>query len=344
MNNVYIIGAKQISVQQPLIDDWMDNPLFYTEPFVSTIDPDYKQYFAPNVARRFGKILKRAMLVSQQVLKETEITHPDAIITGTGLGCIENTELFLEALINEGEEMLKPSHFMQSTHNTISSLIAIDNHCLGYNSTYTHKGVSFECALLDAFMQLKTKQIQTALVGAYDEMTPNYFTLLKRIGYLGNAENGFAGETAVSVMLATEQKINTLCQFKGIEILYCPNKNELQEGLSRLLEQAQCSLDEIDAVMIGVNNQNTNDQIYAEICPELFPNKKLLRYKHLFGESYTASGLGIYAAATCLHQQRIPTHLFVHSEEEQKGIKNILFYNQFENKNHTLLLLSSCGE
>jgi len=344
MNNVYIIGAKQISVQQPLIDDWMDNPLFYTEPFVSTIDPDYKQYFAPNVARRLGKVLKRAMLVSQQVLKETEITHPDAIITGTGLGCIENTELFLESLIREGEEMLKPSHFMQSTHNTISSLIAIDSHCYGYNSTYTHKGISFECALLDAFMQLKEKQVQTALVGAYDEMTPSYFTLLKRIGYLGNAENGFAGETAVSMMLATEQKINTLCQFKGIEILYCPNKNELQEGLSRLLEQVQCSLDKIDAVMIGVNNQNTNDQIYAEICPELFPNKKLLRYKHLFGESYTASGLGIYAAATCLHQQRIPAHLFVHSEEEQKGIKNILFYNQFENKNHTLLLLSSCGE
>ena len=345
MNNVYIIGAKQISVQQPLVDDWMENPIFYNEPFISTIEPDYKQYFAPNVARRLGKILKRAMLTSQQVSEETGIVNPDAIITGTGLGCIENTELFLNALIYEGEEMLKPTHFMQSTHNTISSLIAIDMHCHGYNSTYTHKGVSFECALLDAFMQLKNKQIQTALVGAHDEMTPKYFTMLKRIGYLGNAENGFAGETAISMMLASDKKTNSLCRLDGIEMMYRPDKNELQKGLSQLLEQAQCSLEEVDAVMIGVNNQKANDQVYAEVCPELFPGKKFLRYKHLFGESYSASGLGVYAAATCLHQQRIPTHLFVNSDEkEQKKLKHILFYNQFENKNHTLVLLSSCGE
>jgi hypothetical protein len=37
--------------------------------------------------------------------------------------------------------------------------------------------------------------------------------------------------------------------------------------------------------------------------------------------------------------------LFVQSgEHEQKGVKHILFYNQFENKNHTFVLLSSCGK
>ena len=345
MNNVYIIGAKQISVQQPLLEDWMDNPVCYNEPFISAIDPDYKQYFAPNVARRLGKILKRAMLTSLQVSKETEIDNPGAIVMGTGLGCIENTELFLEPIIFEGEEMLKPSHFMQSTHNTIASLIAIDMHCHGYNSTYTQKGISFECALLDVFMQLKEKQIQTALVGAHDEMTPKYFTFLKRIGYLGNAANGFGGETAVSMMLATNQREKTLCQLGGIEILYRPDKSELKRGLLQVLEQAQCSLDEIDAVMIGLNNQQANDQVYAEICTELFPGKKQLCYKHLFGESYSASGLGVYTAATCLNQQRIPAHLFVdEKEKEQKGVKHILFYNQFENKNHTFVLLSSCGK
>ena len=345
MNNVYIIGAKQISVQQPLVEDWMDNPVCYDKPFISAIDPDYKQYFAPNVARRLGKILKRAMLTSQQVAKDTKIDNPDAIIIGTGLGCIENTELFLESIVFEGEEMLKPSHFMQSTHNTIASLIAIDMHCHGYNSTYTQKGISFECALLDAFMQLKENQIQTALVGAHDEMTPKYFTFLKRIGYLGNAENDFSGETAVCMMLATNQRGKALCQLRGLEMLYRPDKSELKKGLLQLLEQVQCSFEEIDAVMIGLSSQQANNQVYAEICPELFPGKKLLRYKHLFGESYSASGLGVYAAATCLHQQRIPAHLFVDSKaKEQKGIKHILFYNQFENKNHTLVLLSSCGK
>jgi 3-oxoacyl-(acyl-carrier-protein) synthase len=346
MTNVYISSAKQISVQAPLVEEWMDNPISYTEPYIRAIDPDFKQYFAPNVTRRLGKILKRAMLTSQQVMEASGISNPDAVITGTGLGCIENTELFLEALTLEGEEMLKPTHFMQSTHNTISSLIAIDAHCHGYNSTYAHKGVSFECALLDAFMQLQNGQIQTALVGAHDEMTPKYFTLLKRIGYLGNAANGFSGETALSLMLTAAPIRDTLCRISGMEMLYRPtNLKALKENLTRLLNNAKLPLEEIDAVMIGKSGQEANDGVYTEISPVLFPDKKLLRYKHLFGESYTASGLGVYAAATCLHQQRIPAHLFVNSEtKEQKEVKHILFYNQFENKNHTFVLLSSCGK
>jgi hypothetical protein len=119
---------------------------------------------------------------------------------------------------------------------------------------------------------------------------------------------------------------------------YRPDKKELQAWLRNY-----CSED-VDAVMIGVNGEPANDCINEEICPVLFPDKKLLRYKHLFGESYTASGLGVYASAACLHRQRIPAHLFVKPEKEQQGVKHILCYNQFENKNHTFILLSSCGE
>jgi 3-oxoacyl-(acyl-carrier-protein) synthase len=342
---VYIWASEQISVQSPLSETWMDNPIYYGESYVRSIDPDYKLYFPPNTVRRLGKILKRALLTSHRVMEETGVTCPDAIIAATGLGCIENTEIFLDALIREGEEFLKPTCFMQSTHNTISSLIAIDTHCHGYNTTYAHKGISFECALLDAFIQLKNGQIQTALVGAHDEMTPNYFVLLKRTGYLGHSVNGFSGETAVSMLLAGQWRKNAFCRLQGTVFLYRPQKNDLQQSLERLLQQSQCRLEDIDAVMTGNNGQEANDRVYAEICPELFPWKKLLRYKHLFGESYTAPGLGIYASAVCLHRQRIPAHFFVDSKNgEQQGVKHILFYNQFENKNHSFTLLSACGK
>jgi len=344
MKEIYILAAKQISVQKPLVEDWIDTPLLYNEPYVRSIDPDYKQYFPANTVRRLGKILKRALLTSKQVMDECGISNPEAIITGTGLGCIENTEMFLDALVREGEELLKPTYFMQSTHNTISSLIAIEAACHGYNCTYTHKGTSFENALLDVYIQLKNGQIETALVGAHDEMTPNYFVLLKRIGYLGNA-NGFSGETALSMMLGTTQNENALCKLRGMEMCYCPDKEELRQSLKRLLKNADCSLDDIDVVMTGLNGKQSNDEVYAENCQILFPDKKIIQYKHVFGESYSASGLGVYACAVLLAQNRIPAHFFVNDKQEEVvGIKNILFYNQFENKNHTLILLSSCGK
>ncbi|MDR3188734.1 MAG: beta-ketoacyl synthase chain length factor [Prevotellaceae bacterium] len=344
-NDIYILAAKQISVQPPLTDEWLDDPLRYAAPYARAIDPDYRQHFAPNVARRLGKILKRALLTSRQVAAATGVTNPDAIITGTGLGCIENTEIFLNALVREGEELLTPTYFMQSTHNTISSLIAIDAGCRGYNSTYVHKGASFECALADAFAQLESRRIQTALVGAHDEMTPGYFTLLTRTGYLGRAAAGFSGEVALSMMLAAARRENALCRLRGVEMTYRPDSNALRQALLRLLQRAQCTLNDVDAVMTGVSGQQVNDQLYASVCTALFPRKPLLRYKHLFGEAYTASGLGVYAAAVCLSRQRIPAHLFAeHRRGEQRGVGHILFYSHAEGKNHSFILLSPCGK
>ncbi|MDR1343499.1 MAG: beta-ketoacyl synthase chain length factor [Prevotellaceae bacterium] len=344
-NDVYILAAKQISVQPPLTDEWMDAPVRYDAPCARAIDPDYRQHFAPNVARRLGKILKRAMLTSRQAMAASGVANPDAVVTATGLGCIENTELFLDALVREGEELLKPTCFMHSTHNAIGSLIAIDARCHGYNSTCVHKGISFECALDDAFAQLGSNRIQTALVGAHDEMTPSYFALLKRTGYLGHAPNGFSGEVALSMMLATTPGDSALCRLRGVELEYNPDAETLQKTLGRMLQSAQCSLEEVDAVMTGVSGLPSNDRVYASICPELLPNKKQLRYKHLFGESYTAPGLGVYAAAVCLCRQRIPAHLFVGGQSgEQRGVRHILCYNHFEGKNHSLILLSACGK
>lgn len=346
MNDVYILAAKQISVQPPLTDEWMDAPVRYSEPYVRAIDPDYRRYFAPNVARRLGKILKRAMLTARQVMEAAGVDNPDAIITGTGLGCIESTEFFLNAMVRGGEELLSPTHFMQSTHNTIGSLIAIDAGCRGYNATYAHKGISFECALADAFVQLGNRQIQTALVGAHDEMTPSYFTLLRRTGYLECAASGFSGEVALSMMLAAAHRNNALCRLRGVEMEYCPcSRDALRQALCRLLQRAQCRWDDVDAVMTGVSGQPANDQVYASICPALFPNKTLLRYKHLFGEACTASGLGVYAAAVCLCRQRIPEILLMaHESGAPRRAAHILCYNHVEGKNHTFILLSPCGK
>lgn len=331
-NKVYINSVKQISTQKPLTDEWFDNSILYNEQYVRAIDAEYKQYFTPNEARRLGKILKRALLASREVLKESGITNPDAIITGTGLGCIENTEIFLEKLVYEGEELLNPTHFMQSTHNTISSLIAIDTKSHGYNSTYAHKGISFECALQDAFLQMQSGKIRTALVGAYDEITPAYFTLLKKAGFFGKPNQTFAGEASVAMMLSSEKTENTLCEIETVEKIYCKKETLYVKSLKST---------DIDFIMVGTNGVEENDKIYFENCAKLFPGIPLLQYKNIFGESYSASALGVYAAAVCLMKGKISEHLFTGAGNIQSKPRKIMCYNHSEDKNHTFLLLSS---
>jgi len=333
--NIYINSLKQISAQQPLSEEWFYNPIIYNEQYVRAIDVDYKKYLAPNIARRLGKILKRALLVSKKAMEESGISQPEAIITGTGLGCIENTEIFLYKLVQEGEELLSPTHFMQSTHNTISSLIAIEAKCHAYNMTYAHKGISFECALQDAFIQLKSNKINSVLVGAHDEITPTYFLLLKKSGYMGKNNQTFACETAVAMMLSKAKSENSLCKIDAVEKVY----GDRLEGLrSTLLPK------DIDYVMIGTNGWEENDKVYFDNCSKLFPNVPLLQYKNVFGESYTAPALGVYAAAVCLRKGEIPDYMFIDKHCNVKignSQSGILCYNQFENKNHTFILLKN---
>ena len=135
-------------------------------------EPDWRSVFSVMEARRMGRLLKRAVWTSSEALKAAGVAVPDAVIIGTDYGCIDHSEQFLKGVKGIDGAPLKPTHFMQSTHNTIASLIAIRLGCHGYNATYSHRGRSFESALRDAATQIALGDIDTALVGWFDEMTP----------------------------------------------------------------------------------------------------------------------------------------------------------------------------
>ena len=144
---------------------------------------EIRDYVKPLEARRMGKIMKGSLLASLKALQQAGLEKPDAIITGTAVGCLENSEQLLMQLVNEGESTLKPTYFMQSTHNTISSNVAIRLGCHGYNITYTQDDDSLEWALRDAKQLLKSGKCKTVLVGCHDETTPLYRKLMQRLGF-----------------------------------------------------------------------------------------------------------------------------------------------------------------
>ncbi len=354
----FVMSAKQISLQQPLNEDWMQEPVVYDAPFVRSIDPSFKEYISPIEARRMGKILKRAVATSKEALNASGLNTVDAIITGTGYGCIENTEFFLDALSNDGEQLLKPTYFMQSTHNTISSLVAIQTKNHGYNVTYAHKGISFDSALQDAWLQLRLGKIDSALVGGHDEMTETFYHILKKGGVMGQ-DDEMCGESAVSIVLSKAvepvetplqnksalrqaQEPRPLCKLSGFQMLHQPTMNTLMDALARLLQSAGKSLADVDYILTGISGHHDQDEAYLQETKTLFGQKPLLKFKHLFGESFTSSGIGMYVAAQCLKTGHVPSTLFVDSKEvSDKQPKCILLYNRSDGKNVSLTLLEA---
>lgn len=301
---IWLTAATQISMQQPLSEAWLTDPLTTTEPYVRSQEPNFRDWLSPLESRRMGKLLKRALATALDAIRQSGIAHPEAIITGTGLGCIDSTEHFLEQLSRQGEEMLPPTHFMQSTHNTISSLIAIHTHCHGYNATYSHQGVSFDSALLDAYLQLGLGDLNNALVTANDELTPGFFRIFQRAGLLGQPGQAPATEASVAVMLSTSPE-GALCQLEQVQMFHA-DKMVQPEQLAAQLPH----VDGVDTLVLGIGGLPASDAFYTHVAA-CYPQARCFHYKQLFGEGFSASALGFYAAAHLIRSGQSQRLLFV---------------------------------
>ena len=183
-------------------------------------EADVKKYVTPGEARRMCRILKRAVYTSFEALRQSGIECPDAIITGTSMGCMENSEKFLTDICRNGEQLLKPTLFMQSTHNTIASMTGILLKCHGYNMTYSQGGVSFTSALLDAWLQIRAGEISNALVGCHDGLTD----AIRKIRH----------EVSAAFMLASVPLGDKPIEVEKVIILHRPSPRRLEEAIRSL--------------------------------------------------------------------------------------------------------------
>lgn len=128
--------------------------------------------------------------------------------------------------------------------------------------------------------------------------------------------------------------------------MHQPSIEILKLSLRKLLADNELNLSDIDAVITGINGSQTTDLPTIQVCKQLFGQKPLLHYKRLFGDSYSASGLGLYSAACCLKYQFVPSILYyVETKNQICNPRNIVFFGQSDYKDYSLILLkSSCGK
>lgn len=134
---------------------------------IEIIHPIYKETIPGINLRRMSMVVKMGLANTIKCSNNNKI---DAIVVGTGLGSIHNTELFLSSFIDSEQSILSPTPFINSVHNTISGEIALHTQNKGYNTTYSQGGLSFEGALLDAI--LLTKEGKNVILGGVDEAIP----------------------------------------------------------------------------------------------------------------------------------------------------------------------------
>lgn len=328
-NTIYINGLGSVSIQEQAKNFDFSNMLEIHQGINLAKQPSYKDLMPPASLRRMSKGVKMGMYAAKMALQESDIETPDAIITGTGLGCLIDSEKFLELLLENDENHLTPTAFIQSTHNTVGGQIALQMGCKGYNFTYVHQNSSFESALLDAFLQIKGSEIENALVGGIDEVGASTYRNLQIAEKINTEEQLFetgvnAAEGATFFFLNKKVTEESYAEIVDISVENTMDKKRIETFLS----DNNITIHEVGSLFLG-SCELAVDKEYFSSFESLFPKAEKVLYKRYVGHHHTASSFGLLLAAE-------------HIKKQVSNEKYTLLYNQFEGKDHSLILLKKC--
>ncbi|MFA5770834.1 MAG: beta-ketoacyl synthase N-terminal-like domain-containing protein [Patescibacteria group bacterium] len=352
----YINGLGCISPQQTFEGNGLPDvsDLLCPDNFFKCLEPVYKKYIDPIIARRMSRIVKMGIYASKLCLEDAGVEMPDAIITGTGLGCLDDTEKFITSMIRNDEKMLNPTPFIQSTHNTISAQIALFLKCHAYNITYAHRGLSFESALLDSLLMLKEQSSESVLLGGVDEITNISFQIIKRLGHWKNdncnllnisesvTKGSIAGEGSSFFLLSDKKNNSSYSKIVSLEtIVNQLNVESLTKEVSAFFKKNNLNYNDVDLVLLGVNGDSKYDQLYYGLKNKVFCNNSCAYFKHLCGEYHTATSFAMWLSSVMLKNQTVPEMVKMNSFSSTQ-LKTILIYNHYRNINHSFIIMQAC--
>jgi 3-oxoacyl-(acyl-carrier-protein) synthase len=354
MRKTYINGVGSISAQDTFDSIFLENAeLNHSDSVLPLVIPVYKDYISPVSIRRMAKGVKNGIVASTIALKESETSDIDAIITGTGMGCIDDSDKFLKAIIDNNEQFLTPTSFIQSTHNTVGAQIALGLQCKSYNFTYVNGSVSFESAVLDAKLKIEENEASSILIGGIDEINDYTVSLYKLAGFI-KEENQISNdllnsktkgvvfsEGATFFVLENLKKKSTYCEILDIEIHNKLFIDEVESKIILFLNSNGLKIDDIDLLVFGYNGDVETDTYYNSLSNNIFISTPQVYYKHLSGEYNTASAFGLWVGSKIIRTQHIPEILKVNSISK-KEFKTILLYNQYKGIDHSFTLISRC--
>jgi 3-oxoacyl-[acyl-carrier-protein] synthase II len=354
---IFIRSASCISPQETF-----NGQLFYTQPkeynhdILHLVEPNYKNIIEVRSLRRMSRIIRIGVVAAMQCLKEAGKENTDAIITGTAYGCMEDSENFLKKIVEQDEEMLSPTSFIQTTHNMVGAQIALMLKCHGYNNTIVHKGFSFEHALIDSMLFLKENQAQHVLTGTTDEITEFTFSVLRRFGFYkqspvsnldlfnSKTKGSIAGLGSAFFLLSNQPTGSDYAKLDAVETFYRPaGIDEIKKYIRKFLSFQKISEDDIDLVITGRNGDPSTDSVYNNLNRDIFKGIPCINYKHLCGEYPTSSSFAIWLASNIIRLKQLPL-CFANEVSLQKPVQKILIYNNYQSRYHSLMLISSCDK
>lgn len=348
---MYITGIGNISPQPVFANDtFLEDIRSFDGNRLSCTEPDYKNFINPVQIRRMGRIVKMGISSAKMALADADVSVPDAIIVGSGLGCLEDTEKFLATIHESNEQMAAPTAFISSTHNSVAGAIALQLKCFGYNYTYVHKGFSFVSCLYDAALQIKLSGASHVLVGGIDEMTDQKYTNLALINgwnlgtpntldvYNNLGEGRLAGEGSAFFVLSSNKTANTYARIEGFRQFYSEAEEDVSAAFAAFLEEHGLRGERF-VLLEGKSGDTQEDRFYPGIEKLAGEKNVHCTFKHLCGSYDTSDAFALSVAAHILRSEKI-SDVLNPSFQTENIPQTVVVYDHVNMGEHVFMILS----
>lgn len=313
LQNIYIGSSSCVSIQETFDNtNWFESIRPLTAEPMKVVAPEYKKYLDPTATRRMSKVLKNSLLTARQAMEQQGITELDAVVTATAWGCQEDTTKFLDSFESMGEELLSPTSFIQSTHNTIGGLIAMSVKCNGYNNTISHDFMSFETSLLDAILLMQeNKQSTNCYVGGIDELTDFSAGIFTKAQCFNEAHP--VAEAATCFIVHNNESAKKTTKLTNITFTQA-----------------------IDQTILDLIQQNKPDLLLTSSA--INTNVPAFDYRSICGEFSTAAAFGLYLSGELLTKPQVKLALGI----TVSALKKIAIINSYPEGRCSYIEVEAC--
>tara|TARA_Y100000782_G_C10179064_1_gene263224 strand:- start:910 stop:1962 length:1053 start_codon:yes stop_codon:yes gene_type:complete len=311
------------------------------------IEPEYRGLIPLGLLRRLSKAVRMGIATGLPLITQEKV---DGIIVGSSNGSMDASIKFLNQIMEYDEGTLTPTNFVQSTSNSIAGNIALLGKVTGYNNTHVNQGLSFEAALLDAFLYFEDHKNTTLLVGGVEEVSETNHNIDSQRGLYkkedltsegllnANSPGTYYGEGAVMFTVSEQKTPQSIVKVKDVDLRIETNTNNISTWIQDFLDRNHCSTKEVDTLFLGYNGDSNFDHYYNSALNQLFESTNCYTYKNLCGEFASTSAFATWLATQLAAGKQLPSSCLKKGTSENIP-KWILIYNHFEGNQHGLILL-----
>ena len=303
-------------------------------------DPDYHRFIKPANLRRMDRI-SRMVTASVKLAIEDAGLHMEeedseriGIMIGTGLGSSKTVDLFFRDLVHTGPNELAPLLFQTSVPNAICSHASIEFGIKGINTTFSHKEVSAESAIVHAFTALRRGKADVIFAGGGDEISEPLYNVYATLGTLSpqrspypegmrpfdRTRNGFVlGEGSGILVMETLEHAHTRkasCYAEVVGFGMAGGSDGVWsydiEGslLAKAISQAVGDLSRVDYICAAANSTQSLDLAETRAVRRALGKRaekiSLSAVKSMIGEFDASGGIRACTAVLAVQQGVVP--------------------------------------